>query len=402
MVGGDNIMAMQGKWALSGGSYLDETANNNDLSNNSGTGAPTQVNGHQGDANGALRFTESNSQGLRILSGSQTGLNISAAMTIAFKIYIPTALPSSGLKYTIVSRANDGNVSTDGYQVHVIDSGSVRFKAFIDGSSKDRGGPVVLSVGQWHSCVCRFDGSDMWWDIDGNTGNKLAAVGTINTVARDFYIGKNISAGGWYLDGRVDDVIITNASQSDAWVTDYHNLGADFSSSSSSSLSSSSSSSLSLSSSSSSSQSSSLSSSTSSSSSLSSTSSSSVSQSSSSSSSTSQSSSSSSSSNSSSSSSSTSSSSSSTGAAGTVSGTVRDRQGSVINCSTYNVRLNVYPKDNISSTPLASQLITASDGTWSQGSLAIGTKYLVTHEFEGLYGVLNDTDIAGAALITAV
>lgn len=84
-----------------------------------------------------------------------------------------------------------------------------------------------------------------------------------------------------------------------------------------------------------------------------------------------------------------------------IAGVIKDRRGTTINCSAYNVRINVYPVNNTASPPVATQLVTASNGAWTVTGLAGATKYLVTFEHEGTYTPLGDKDIADAAFMTA-
>jgi hypothetical protein len=84
---------------------------------------------------------------------------------------------------------------------------------------------------------------------------------------------------------------------------------------------------------------------------------------------------------------------------GEINGTVRDWVGAVVNCSTYNTRVNVYPKNNTVSSPIDSQLITSANGTFSMGGLVEGTEYKVDAEYEGTYQ--GQVDLAGAVFVTA-
>jgi len=84
-----------------------------------------------------------------------------------------------------------------------------------------------------------------------------------------------------------------------------------------------------------------------------------------------------------------------------LSGVIKDRRGTTINCAAYNVRVNVYPTGNTTSPPVATQLVTASNGAWTISGLSSATKYLVTFEHEGTYTPLGDKDIADAALMTS-
>lgn len=85
-----------------------------------------------------------------------------------------------------------------------------------------------------------------------------------------------------------------------------------------------------------------------------------------------------------------------------ISGTIKNRYGVAIDCDAYNVRVNVYPKNNTTTAPIATQLVTSLDGTWVIEDLTVGIKYLVTFEYEGVYTPTGDTDIAGAEFMIPV
>lgn len=80
-----------------------------------------------------------------------------------------------------------------------------------------------------------------------------------------------------------------------------------------------------------------------------------------------------------------------------LAGVIKDRTGAPWDCSLYPIRLNVYPAGNTTSPPVASQLITASDGTWAVTGLASQRKYLVSFEGEDDAHV----DVADALLMTS-
>src|SRR5574337_456611 len=60
---------------------------------------------------------------------------------------------------------------------------------------------------------------------------------------------------------------------------------------------------------------------------------------------------------------------------GAISGTIKDKNGNVVNCSTYNVRVNIYSKNNSTAAPLKTAIVTASAGKWSISGLVAGRKY---------------------------
>ncbi len=87
--------------------------------------------------------------------------------------------------------------------------------------------------------------------------------------------------------------------------------------------------------------------------------------------------------------------------AGALSGTIKDKNGAVVNCSTYNVRVNVYQKNNSTAAPLKTLLVTSANGTWSISGLLWGQKYAVSFEYEGSYTPTAENDIAAQEFLTA-
>ncbi len=84
-----------------------------------------------------------------------------------------------------------------------------------------------------------------------------------------------------------------------------------------------------------------------------------------------------------------------------LSGVIKDRRGTTVNCANYNVRINVYPVNNTGNPPVATLLVTTTNGAWTISGLSSVTKYLVTFEHEGTYTPLGDKDIADAAFMTS-
>lgn len=86
--------------------------------------------------------------------------------------------------------------------------------------------------------------------------------------------------------------------------------------------------------------------------------------------------------------------------AASVSGTIKDRAGTTIDCSVFPVLVNVYDLSDNEAPPVGTELVTAANGAWSVGSLA-ATKYRVTFEYANYYSVLTQDSIAGLELLTA-
>jgi len=89
------------------------------------------------------------------------------------------------------------------------------------------------------------------------------------------------------------------------------------------------------------------------------------------------------------------------GGAGTISGTIKDADGNAVNCELFPVRMNVYQKLNETQPPTSTQLIISSGGTFSFTGLNVGTKYLITAEYEGAHEPSSTTDIANCFYATA-
>lgn len=85
---------------------------------------------------------------------------------------------------------------------------------------------------------------------------------------------------------------------------------------------------------------------------------------------------------------------------GTLSGTIKDRTGTTVDCSSFNVELVVNDINNATAA-VATQTITSADGTWSVAGLEVGKRYLVSTWFVGSFTPLSATDVGGAEYMTA-
>lgn len=81
-----------------------------------------------------------------------------------------------------------------------------------------------------------------------------------------------------------------------------------------------------------------------------------------------------------------------------IQGALKDSSGAAIDCSTYNVRMNVYQLNNTASAPIFSLLNTAADGTFSI-YVPTTNPYLITYEYGSVYTPLGQTNIAGAEIM---
>lgn len=84
-------------------------------------------------------------------------------------------------------------------------------------SAKGIFSPNALNTGQWYHFVSTFDGTDMKMYIDGMlVSNSSEFAG--QTIIYDSTILDIGGLSGWYSNGRMDEIRISNISRTDAWI----------------------------------------------------------------------------------------------------------------------------------------------------------------------------------------
>src|SRR5574337_683326 len=214
----DNI---QGKWKLASGIWTDDSGNGNTLT--ASGSAPTAVAGFDGGANLAANFG-SGTPNLSITDAAQVGLDITGAITIAYRIK-PGNL--SVLKYHIAKHGASGNY---GYAVYQNSSNKFVFVLSNDGTAlASVTSNTAFTTGTWYLIVVVYDGVDLRIYVNNVLDCTPVAYtsGIVNNSA-GFYIGAS-SVPGDNVTGTVfDDVAVWNRALSASEVDELYWLTDDF------------------------------------------------------------------------------------------------------------------------------------------------------------------------------
>ena len=145
-------------------------------------------------------FENGDSDYANIVSGSQTGLEVTSAYTIAFWAKIES---TDGSGAFLIDRGGEGN----GYGIR--ESAGEVFDIRVGGSTGVTSSTV--SVGKWYHVAFRYDGSTMGVFLDGNLDTLASFSTDAGTTDYTFVIGES-TAGGTNWDGKLSDVSIWSAA----------------------------------------------------------------------------------------------------------------------------------------------------------------------------------------------
>jgi hypothetical protein len=178
-----------------------------------------------GKVNNAGSFNGSN----YLSRASDSGLQITGAMTIGFWVYLNNLTGTQ----VVVAKSN-GNISNYEYEISVGSSGQLAFTSsnpvnYFNAYTANS----VISASTWYYVICRRTGNTIGVDtVDFrvNGTNYTTSVGSgsialVGTSTTDFTIGKR---GGTplYLDGKIDELAIWTRVLSDSEFDTLYNSGS--------------------------------------------------------------------------------------------------------------------------------------------------------------------------------
>jgi hypothetical protein len=123
-----------------------------------------------------------------------------------------------------VNEADEDHV----FMLSAVGSGQPRLR-FKTGASDFSGtltlpGPTVMSTGQWHLMAGTYDGAMARLYLDGALEASAPLTGALRNNAWSVYLGANPGPQAHALDGRLDEVRVSNQARSGAWLaTEYAN-----------------------------------------------------------------------------------------------------------------------------------------------------------------------------------
>jgi hypothetical protein len=221
-----NDANLQALWLLEevSGARYDDTANNNDLTDNNTVGSSTDAR----EGSRSADFEAGNGEYLSISDAAQTGLDVTGPLTICCWVkpetvggvfYLATKYDTSGNQrgYSLYS---GGNASGD--VTFILSSDGVGYTAAYTAGN-------VLTAGVWRHVAAVYDGVDMRIYVDGalaNNGsnNPKAYTGGIFDSSAAFRLGSR-QGGATYYDGLMDEAAVFDRALSAAEVLSIYQYG---------------------------------------------------------------------------------------------------------------------------------------------------------------------------------
>ena len=214
---------IQGHWTMdeSSGNAVDSSGNANTLTDTNTVAASTD----KQEGTGSRDFEAANSEFFTITDGAQTGLDITSDMTIALWVKVESA-PALNSSYHFVDKFwGAGNQRA--YAFTYRNAGGT-FQLQLDQSSNGTASNTeavnqTLTVGTWYHLAVVYTAAggtvDFYVNAVATGGQQSGAPTSIHNSTESFKLG-TAAAGGNYMDGLMDDVLIWNVALTAAQVED--------------------------------------------------------------------------------------------------------------------------------------------------------------------------------------
>ncbi len=179
---------------------------------------PAQV----GSSYGSLVLVAVNLENIEITDASQSGLDLTTALTIAFRFKLAST-PGGPVNFC----AKTDNVNQISYEIFTDSSRVLQCKFSTSGSGGTFAfGVTAASTGTWHSCAVVYNGTDIRVYLNGTldsngSNNPKSFSGTLFNSNQKFCIGAR-SDGANYFDGSFAHFFVFNVAKSAAQVSTWH------------------------------------------------------------------------------------------------------------------------------------------------------------------------------------
>ena len=205
--------SLQAAWTLdeASGTRVDETANNNDLTDNN---TVLQGTGQFGDA---ADFEADNTEWLSITDASQNELDITGDFTFLAWIDIEATATNKN----ILDKSTNG---ASGYAFRISDADGIALD--IEGSSPASTSSIISGSGFEHVAATYDDSANEVEFFDaGVSDSTVTQNDNPSDNANDFVLGRRNSNGSLYFDGLMDEVVVFSRELSSAEINDIMDNG---------------------------------------------------------------------------------------------------------------------------------------------------------------------------------
>lgn len=201
----------------------------NHLTDNNTTASAT------GKINSGADFEATNSEYLSITDASQTGLDITGALSISCWINVEST-PGATTYYTILCKGGISVAASDTtiqYDLFYRNDGDIQLQGFIRGTGVNKvvGYVTTLTTATWYHVVLTYEPSTalrLYLNGSEVANNTTSIPASLVDTARPFGIGADQASGtiANYFDGIVDEVAIFSQLLSTTDISDLYNGGA--------------------------------------------------------------------------------------------------------------------------------------------------------------------------------
>ncbi len=176
----------------------------------------------------AADFERTNSEYLSITDASQTGLDMTTAVSVSFWMKLESSAPVDNNQGILSKTARTSGGYLLGYRNYPSGNDNFYFEAWNGGSNTYAvSGDLNLSTATWYHVVVTYDTGTLVLYLNGSsqTFTKTGSDTTITTNSDPFYLGRLQSDASSYFDGLIDEVGIWSRALTSGEVTTLYNSG---------------------------------------------------------------------------------------------------------------------------------------------------------------------------------
>ena len=193
------------------GTRFDETANDNDLTDNN---TVSQATGANCKFDNCADFERDTNEWLSRTDAAQTNLDLTGNFSLGYWVRMET-FPSNEL--FVIEKF----VTNTGYVLHVNSSQFINCQT----DAAAVGGSTTITAGTFFHLACTYRQTNLEVWVDGTSDGTLNTSDDPSATSEDFLIGSNVNTGANNWDGPVDDLFVFSREISEAEIDDIKDNG---------------------------------------------------------------------------------------------------------------------------------------------------------------------------------